>query len=582
VALGHIAEELDRIRSINETLRQTVELYESVIAGFVVSESGYVLIRSKYEFTDNDTSPDLRQDDWYTGAVKTNGLCWSDPYPSVFSGAPIISCAHPFYDTSGGTPVLKGVAGVDVSLDAGVNQLIATGGIIKDFSAFIINDKGQVIMSLRDDDNIHVTEEGKLAGVDYTNSDDPAIRQLGAKMTGGGSGISALDMEGESVLVAYYPLQAVDWTFVVTTPANTLIEPANRIGATITAIVQDEIAANDSTIFAVACIIAVMILAGAFLTVSISSRLAGSITAPILQLSSGAGVIGSGNLDHVLNVHSGDEIEDLAASFNSMIGNIKKITREKALIAGELSVAANIQRDMLPRIFPKFAGSPFFSLFASMNPAKEVGGDFYDFFFIDEERTKAAFVIADVSGKGVPAALFMVISKTLIKQLMLQTLDPAEALNRVNGILATDNPQSMFVTVFIAAIDFITGEMTYANGGHNPPLFAQAQGEWRFMQLRKGVPLGMLEDSRYIRCSQSLAQGDKLYFYTDGINEAMNPAEEEWGNARFLDAANRFSGLEPQEFDEAIRAELAKFTAGAEQSDDITTLALFYKGRSAP
>jgi sigma-B regulation protein RsbU (phosphoserine phosphatase) len=183
-----------------------------------------------------------------------------------------------------------------------------------------------------------------------------------------------------------------------------------------------------------------------------------------------------------------------------------------------------------------------------MEAAKEVGGDFYDFFYLDEAETKTVFVIADVSGKGVPAALFMVIAKTLIKQQMLHSGDPANALAQVNRILCEDNPRCMFVTTLICVLDLLTGQMLYANGGHNQPLLARAGESYQFMPLQKGVPPGMMEESRY-----------KLSFTQ-------------------LQPASQFRDLPPEDFDRAIRNEASMFADGAEQSDDITTVAIAYIG----
>jgi sigma-B regulation protein RsbU (phosphoserine phosphatase) len=255
-----------------------------------------------------------------------------------------------------------------------------------------------------------------------------------------------------------------------------------------------------------------------------------------------------------------------------------KLSRENGRIKSELRIASDIQNDMLPRVVPPFSNNSWFSLFAKMKSAKEVGGDFYDFFYLDQYETKIVFVIADVSGKGIPAALFMVIAKTLIKQQMLSRNNPARALEQVNRILCVNNPRSMFVTTFICSVDLSTGIMTYANGGHNPPLLSCGNMPYQFMQLKKGIPPGIFETCTYIQCSMQLYPGDKLYLYTDGINEAINPKSEFFGNERLIQTANKFRHLQPREFDEAIRNTVSTFVEGAEQSDDITTIALSYLG----
>ncbi|WP_010256718.1 PP2C family protein-serine/threonine phosphatase [Treponema primitia] len=326
-------------------------------------------------------------------------------------------------------------------------------------------------------------------------------------------------------------------------------------------------------------LIPVIILAGIFAYI-----LALSLTRPIARLAETVRRIGSGDLAAKIIIKGNDEIAELGNAFNKMTGDIKahienisRITAEKERVNAELSIASEIQNDMLPKIFPKFTSHKWLALFAKMISAKQVGGDFYDFFYLNDEETKAVFVIADVSGKGVPAALFMVIAKTLIKAKMLRGLDPASALREVNDQLSEDNTLSMFVTVFLVCLDLETGKMTYANAGHNRPLISQNNEPYRFMELKKGIPLGMLEGSEYQLCEIGFHSGDRLYLYTDGVNEAMNTLEEQWGNDRFLESANKHRDLLPEEFDTAIRNDIAGFVSGAEQSDDITTLAIYYK-----
>jgi sigma-B regulation protein RsbU (phosphoserine phosphatase) len=213
-----------------------------------------------------------------------------------------------------------------------------------------------------------------------------------------------------------------------------------------------------------------------------------------------------------------------------------------------------------------------------MVAAKEIGGDFYDFFYLDENESKIVFVIADVSGKGVPAALFMVIAKTLIKQQMLIHNNPAQAFFRVNELLCEENKHDMFITSLIFSLDLITGKMVYANAGHNAPLISFSGTPYEFLKLAKGVPLGIFPASKHKNLTIYLKNGDKLYLYTDGINEAMNKYDEQFGNARLLKTANEYISLNPIDFDMALRHRVAEFTGNAMQSDDMTSVAVHYKG----
>lgn len=252
---------------------------------------------------------------------------------------------------------------------------------------------------------------------------------------------------------------------------------------------------------------------------------------------------------------------------------------EKERVSTELGIATDIQASMLPRIFPPFPEREEIDLFASMKPAKEVGGDFYDFFMASG---RLWCVMADVSGKGVPAALFMVIGKTLIKTAAQSGLAPCEVLGSVNTILCEGNDANLFITVFIGALDLSTGEFTCANAGHNAPLLAE-NGSWTMRRMRTppNLPLALYDDISYDEESFVLEPGDKLFLYTDGITEAFNGSDEMYGDHRLLEAAGRIEGTAARGFAEGLKKDLDAFVGGAEQSDDITMLALFYKGKNS-
>jgi sigma-B regulation protein RsbU (phosphoserine phosphatase) len=301
-----------------------------------------------------------------------------------------------------------------------------------------------------------------------------------------------------------------------------------------------------------------------------------------MVLDDGARIIGNGNLDHRIEVHSGDEIEEQADTFNKMAANLQEYIRNltettaaKERIQSELKVATDIQASLLPRLFPAFPDRPEFEVFATMDPAKEVGGDFYDFFFIDENRL--CFLIADVADKGVPAALYMMVAKTLLKSEAQRIGAPDEILRNVNNILAADNENCMFVTVFCAILDTRTGEVSFANAGHNPPLVNKPDG-FAYMTPKVGFVLGPIPDSAYERESIVLLPGDTLFLYTDGVTEAQNSDSELYGEHRLLDAV-KLSGAESlTEMIHFIRAEVTRHADGAPQSDDVTMLAIKFKG----
>jgi sigma-B regulation protein RsbU (phosphoserine phosphatase) len=255
----------------------------------------------------------------------------------------------------------------------------------------------------------------------------------------------------------------------------------------------------------------------------------------------------------------------------------RRLKEEKKKIESELNVATEIQASMLPRIFPPFPNRKDFNIFASMEPAKEVGGDLYDFFLIGEG--KLCFLIGDVSGKGVPASLFMAIAKTLLKTEALRGHTPDEILYRVNNILYPENDASMFVTIFCVILDLNTGEMQFANGGHNPPLLCSNGGGIDFMQLPKSFVVGPMPDTEYKSQQMTLEPDDVIFLYTDGVTEAMNPRKELFSEERLKQCLSRSKGKNLQEIIDGVRTEIKDFAQGASQSDDITMLALRFNGQ---
>jgi sigma-B regulation protein RsbU (phosphoserine phosphatase) len=231
---------------------------------------------------------------------------------------------------------------------------------------------------------------------------------------------------------------------------------------------------------------------------------------------------------------------------------------------------------MLPHIFPPYPDRTEFDLYGTMEPAKEVGGDFYDFFLADEKTL--AVVMADVSGKGVPAALFMVIAKTLLKNNAQMGKCPKDVFNEVNNILCENNEGGLFVTTFMGYLNVETGLFTYVNAGHNPPCIRQANGDFTYMSCRPGFVLAGMEDMSYKEQSITLSPGDVLYLYTDGVTEAVDQVEDLYGEKRLLETLNKHKSDDLVDLLHAVRADISDFANGAEQADDITMLALKYHG----
>ncbi len=310
-----------------------------------------------------------------------------------------------------------------------------------------------------------------------------------------------------------------------------------------------------------------------------------NIINPILKVNSAAKEM-IGNLDndkHVeIDVHTGDELEELSGTFNQMycemrgyLKNLVSVTAEKERIGTELNVATNIQADMLPCIFPAFPDRNDFDIFASMTPAKEVGGDFYDFFLLDDDHL--AMVIADVSGKGVPAALFMVISKTLIKDQAQMCRSPKTILEEVNNKIDESNGEGMFVTVWLGILTISTGKIVAANAGHEYPALKKPGGKFELIKDKHGMMVGAMPGIMYSEYEMELEKGGCLFLYTDGVPEATDANNQLFGTDRMIDALNKDPDASLADLLGNVKKATDEFIGEAPQFDDLTMLAVTRK-----
>ena len=340
----------------------------------------------------------------------------------------------------------------------------------------------------------------------------------------------------------------------------------------------------------------IMALVTALLSGFISWSIRRSVVSPINQLARAAADYSYDQANDVqqaaqmqnhfteLKIHTGDELENLSTVMGEMetqlseyIVNLTLVTAEKERIGAELNIAAQIQADMLPRLFPAFPEREEFDLYASMTPAKEVGGDFYDFFLIDEDHI--GLVMADVSGKGVPAALFMVIAKTLIKnQAQVCDYSPAKVLMSVNDQLCEGNEAELFVTVWLAIIEISTGKGLAANAGHEHPVIRRAGGQHELVIYRHSPAVATMEGTRFREHPFELHPGDSLFVYTDGVPEACNVDNEFFGTDRMLEALNKDPEATPKDLLSNVREAITDFVGKAPQFDDITMMCFKYSG----
>lgn len=498
--------------------------------------------------------------DWYQIPKELNNNYWSEPYFDGGGGnALMVTYSVPFYQNNNGTRVFKGVVTADISLNW-LKNIVSSIKVLQTGDAYLISKNGTIITH-----NIKSLIMNETIFSFAEERGDASLREIGRKMIRGEFGfVKFLSMaKGKKCWMSYAPVPLTEWTLAVIFPEDEIMADVKKL----------------NIVFAVLGFIGVGLLTIVIILIS------QSITKPLREMVKMTQAIGTGNFDFDLPVApSQDEVGKLSASFTYMkkslkeyIAKLTETTAAKERIESELKIAHDIQTGMLPRIFPPFPLRKELDIFAMMEPAKEVGGDFYDFFFINDK--KLFFVIGDVSGKGVPAALFMMITKTLLKNEALQNETADEILFRVNNIVALDNESSMFATILCGILNTDTGEIELANAGHNPPLVCRNGQGFEYLKLNKGFVLGPMQNSKYTVQKLQLLPGEKLFLYTDGVTEAMNPQKELFSETRLKQLLNDLKDKKFCELFCGLRGELKNYAKEEPQSDDITMLALKYVGK---
>lgn len=462
----------------------------------------------------------------------------------------MLSCSRAVLDPEGR---LVGVVGLDIGMHSIGRKMIHIPEEMRGY-AFVLNERGELIDQEKDDMFIPKAGDG-----------------IRSKMAAGKIGGIEYDA-GSAIYVAYAPILSIPspngeafWSVGISMPEAEITRLADDTRQRMVRVLELGLG-----IFA--AIVILVILA--------AIRLSKGITGPIVELGAGVKRIGSGELDYRLDVSTRDEIEELANAFNKMAGdlqtyikNLRQTTAEKERLESELRVAHDIQMSFLKKIFPAFPDRSDFSLHATMEPAREVGGDLYDFGLVDE--TRLVFYVGDVSDKGVPASLVMAETMTLMKLASQQTgITPAEILRQVNVALSAQNESCTFVTLFIGILDLKTGELSFSNAGHNPPLILGANGESRFVTLPDGLVLGVMPEAEYRDDTVCLEPGDMIVTYTDGVTEAMSPDRVLYSEARLRETLATLAGRGVGDTVAEIVASVRVHAAGAPQSDDIAVLAL--------
>ncbi|MBW1779793.1 MAG: SpoIIE family protein phosphatase [Deltaproteobacteria bacterium] len=514
--------------------------------------------RLRFTYLDCD-SYDYFLWDWYRIPQEVLHAVWSEPYYDKGGGNITMSTySVPFFRTIEGNRRFIGVVTADIGL-SWLQKIVSSIKIAESGYGFLITGKG-TFLTHPETDLIMNKTVFDVAASRY----DAELQKIGLAMTEGKSGFAPFTsvVTGKRCWIGYAPLSASNWSLGVLFP-------------------QDELTSDITHLNHVVWGLALL---GFFLLVGVIVMIAGSITRPLRMLSKATEGIAKGNLDVALpRSRFRDEVGVLTEAFAHMEDSLKQYIKDltettaaKERIESELHVARDIQMGMLPRRFPPFPGITQFDIYATLDPAREVGGDLYDFFFIDDDRL--CFTVGDVAGKGVPAALFMTVTQTLIKTKGTKGLSSGMILTRVNEDLTLENPSSMFVTLFLGILNVRTGELEFCNGGHNPPYIILGNGTIEAMELTDGLALGIVGEVSYQSKKTWLKAGDTMFLYTDGVTEAMNRKKELFTQKRLEQGLSVLRDRPLDQMAAGIMARIKDFSGGAPQTDDITMLILRYHG----
>lgn len=595
-------EELLKLGNLQDMLVQYNGNNAMVSSAYIATESGWMIqadyiAGSKYEKTGRQGGEaalpktyEAKEREWYQQAKEcpAGQVIYTDIIRDIHEGGDCIVCAAPVY--AGGE--IRAVAGVGSYLET-VERAVLNTTVGKSGYAFLANEKGQIIASGRKVGETAVSTEGSG---DLTKSKNTALAEAAKKMGSGERGFSRLKLDDREVYLAYAPLQKLGWSFAAVIGVDEVTAPALESQRMILGAAEDSAESQSAAIKGMLFAFAAAVIVVMALICAVGTLFSGKLTKPIRRLTEEVAKTGGGNLGRRIYITTGDEVEDLGNAFNRMsdqirdyVANLAAVTAEKERIRTEIEVAARLQANMLPGAEGIFRNREEFTIAAFMTPAKGVGGDFYDFFFAAKDRL--VLVMADVSGKGVPAALFMVVSRTIIKSRLMGAgrgaASPegenalAQAVEEINNILCDNNPDGMFVTAWIGALNLKTGKLVFVNAGHCRPLVCHRGQDCAYEMSFGGPALAALKDIRYRQAEIRLQQRDTLLLYTDGVTEAACPGKELYGEKRLKTTAEEYGkrGTMPEELIAAVREDVEAFRKDAEQFDDITMLAVTYYGK---
>ena len=578
------SESLALVANMSEVMQAMFESSGKLNACFIGTSDGCLLFvndRSGAYVSETGEIPDfnVRERDWYQQAVQAGELIFTGVVEDAFTGIPGLTCAAPVYHDG----ELVAVVGADIfltSISDYVKSTSSDGGFL-----CVLNERGQVLFSPQ--------EQGIWKATFSRNAPDlrrSVNRDLGdfvSRALKEKTELTLLEIDGQFYYLTGVPLETLGWSVisvvekdVTDQPTRTLLNQYDQINDSARSAYRNTAAKSGQILLLLTAALVLLAIVGA-LTV------AGRVVRPLERMTRRINALSGSDQAFEMDdaYRTDDEIQILAESFATLskrtrdyIAENTRITAEKERIGTELALATRIQADMLPNIFPAFPEREEFDVYATMSPAKEVGGDFYDFFLIDD--THLGLVIADVSGKGVPAALFMMISKILVQNYAMTGRSPAEVLNAVNNQICSNNREEMFVTVWFGILDTETGELTAANAGHEYPAMLQAGGQFELIKDKHGLVIGAMNGIRYKEYTLTLNPGAMLFLYTDGVPEATDAYNQMFGTERMLQALNTVPGASPEQLLHQVQEAVDRFVGDAEPFDDLTMLCLEFKGKS--
>lgn len=553
-------------RVMEKLLEERPLIYGSSISYAPRFKDGDSLYYAPYLFSSGDSVvfKDLAKDgynyhrkEWYKKARNTGRGVWSEPYYDE-GGGDILMATYsvPFYRVQGNTKDFAGVITADISL-VGLQNLIQDIQFYDSGKGFLISSEGNILTF----PGVDTLSDGLVHNI-FREDLPPAMFDIINRMVQGEKGIYSLKYiareRNEDTWVSFASVPSANWSLGIL-------------------FLEEELYAGIYDLFIKLIAIG---LAGMVLLVVLVVIVAGRIVKPLEKLASATKRIGAGDFDfRVPSYSSADEIGALSKSFNRMqdelkdyIRNLQKTTAEKEKFESELKIASSIQQQMLSKVVP-VPGKENLKYFGVLKPAKMVGGDLYDFILRDRYLY---FVIGDVSGKGIPAALFMAKTLTLFRAKVTKGKEPRELGLELNRDLEQYNAESMFVTLFIGKLDVESGELAYTNAGHNPPFLFTGKSNVTSLPESHGLPVGSLPSLDYGQSNHKMEAGEKIILYTDGVTEAMGNSEFLYGDKRFKDLLAKSAANDPEKLARIIISDVAEFASGAEQSDDITLFILEY------